>query len=54
MNIWRWSSRTPLLLMTPAMVVFALFLVYPLQEILRVSFARERGLDPLFEDTYYL
>ncbi len=54
MKVWRWSSRTPLLLAAPALVVFALFLVYPLQEILRVSFAREGGLDPLFEDAYYL
>ena len=48
------AHRRSLLLVAPAGIFMALFLVFPLQEILRVSFAREGGLGPLFEDSYYL
>ena len=53
------SSNEPrelraLWLMAPAFLLLAVFLVYPLQGILRESFGRAGGLDPLFEDTYYL
>lgn len=52
MNLRR---RAPsLLLLAPVAALFAVFLLYPLQEILRESFGRPGGLDPLFEDSYYL
>lgn len=38
----------------PALALIGLFLVYPLAEILRVSFARGESLSPLFEDNYFL
>ena len=41
-------------LMAPAFVLLALFLAYPLQGILRESFGRAGGLDPLFDGPYYL
>jgi thiamine transport system permease protein len=41
-------------LIAPAFVLLAVFLAYPLQGILRESFGRTGGLDPLFEGTYYL
>ncbi len=37
----------------PALLLFAVFLAYPLQEILRASFAREGSIRPLFEDSYF-
>lgn len=46
-----------LALLTPALAFLLLFLVYPLQGILRESFFGEDangGLGPLFEDSYYL
>lgn len=44
----------PLSLALPVFALLAVFLAYPLEEILRVSFARSGGLGPLFEDAYYL
>ncbi len=43
----------PLALALPVFALLAVFLVYPLAEILRISFARSGGLGPLFEDAYY-
>ena len=59
------ARRTPLtwiapggwkavVLAVPALVLLAVFLAYPLQEILRVSFGRDEGISSLFEDRYYL
>jgi len=50
----RISARRALLLAAPAFLLLAVFLVYPLEGILRESFSREGGIDPLFEDSYYL
>ncbi|MEO8541679.1 MAG: iron ABC transporter permease [bacterium] len=47
----RWKA---LALALPALAFLAVFLAYPLQEILRISFARSGGLRPLYEDPYYL
>ena len=46
-----WRVLLPLL---PAGVMLVVFVAYPLQEILRESFRREGGIEPLFEGTYYL
>lgn len=48
----RWWQR-PAWLGLPALLLIALFLVYPLQEILRTSFGRDEGIGPLFEDSYF-
>ncbi len=50
----RISARRALLLAAPAFLLLAVFLVYPLEGILRESFSREGGIDPIFEDSYYL
>jgi len=47
-------KAAPWALLAPLVFLFALFLVYPLQGILRESFSGTSSLDPLFEDTYYL
>lgn len=41
-------------LAAPAIALLLVFLAYPLVEILRVSFGRDEGLDPLFQDRYFL
>ena len=48
------ASGRALWLAAPAFVLLAVFLVYPLQGILRESFGRAGGLGPLVEDTYFL
>lgn len=51
MNLGRWQR--PAWLGLPALLLLAVFLVYPLQEILRISFGRDEGIGPLFEDSYF-
>lgn len=53
MNARSWL-RQPVLLGLPAALLLAVFLAYPLEEILRASFGREEGFEPLFEDSYFL
>lgn len=50
---WR-ERRAGLALLLPALAFLAVFLAYPLQGILRESFAQEGGIGPLTEDTYFL
>ena len=40
--------------MVPVFLLLAVFLVYPLEGILRESFGRAGGIGPLFDGTYYL
>jgi thiamine transport system permease protein len=52
-----WRRRSTLVMLAPPFAFIALFLLYPLQEILRVSLFRADVLDelaPLVEDSFYL
>lgn len=51
---WLRERRAGLALLLPALAFLTVFLAYPLQGILRESFAQEGGIGPLTEDTYFV
>ncbi|GMV85120.1 MAG: iron ABC transporter permease [Dehalococcoidia bacterium] len=54
LRTWFRDRKAALALLGPALVFFAVFLAYPLQGIVRESFAHGGGIEPLVEDAYFL